>query len=240
MSGRLLLVLSELAALALFYGAGARRVARWPAWRSACFAAGLAVTGGALAFDPPTLVLHMGQHLGACAGRRAADRSRLAAGARPACDAGPPRAPLDVVGGAGGGVGDAGGGDGGRAPPRGPRRRRGAPRRPRGPARGLAGRRVLFWRPVLGADPCRTARARSGGWSTCCCSPRRWPRLARCCSGAARPGTPATRSPTRRGSGVLMLVGGGLTLAAWTVAITWAALLREHRRRLAVEELIAA
>jgi hypothetical protein len=37
-----------------------------------------------------------------------------------------------------------------------------------------------------------------------------------------------------------MLVGGGLALAAWTVAIAWAAVLREHRRRLAVEELTAA
>jgi hypothetical protein len=36
-----------------------------------------------------------------------------------------------------------------------------------------------------------------------------------------------------------MLVGGGLALAAITVAVAWAAILREHRRRLAYEETVA-
>jgi hypothetical protein len=36
-----------------------------------------------------------------------------------------------------------------------------------------------------------------------------------------------------------MLVGGGLALAAATVAVAWAAILREHRRQVAYEEAIA-
>jgi hypothetical protein len=32
-------------------------------------------------------------------------------------------------------------------------------------------------------------------------------------------------------------VGGGLALAAITMAVAWSAVLREHRRRLAYEEL---
>jgi len=36
-----------------------------------------------------------------------------------------------------------------------------------------------------------------------------------------------------------MLVGGGLALAATTVAVAWAAILREHRRQVAYEDAVA-
>jgi hypothetical protein len=36
-----------------------------------------------------------------------------------------------------------------------------------------------------------------------------------------------------------MWVGGGLVLAAITVAVTWSALVREHRRQVAYEEATA-
>jgi putative membrane protein len=42
----------------------------------------------------------------------------------------------------------------------------------------------------------------------------------------------------QRNAGVLMLVGGGLALAAITVAAAWAAILREHGRQLAYEEAV--
>ena len=42
----------------------------------------------------------------------------------------------------------------------------------------------------------------------------------------------------QRDAGVLMLVGGGLALAATTVAVAWAAILREHRRQVAYEEAV--
>jgi cytochrome c oxidase assembly factor CtaG len=41
-------------------------------------------------------------------------------------------------------------------------------------------------------------------------------------------------------AGSLMWVGGGLALAAITVASAWSALAREHRRRLAYERRAAA
>jgi putative membrane protein len=38
---------------------------------------------------------------------------------------------------------------------------------------------------------------------------------------------------------VVLLVGGGLALAAITVAVAWAAILREHRRQVAYEQAVA-
>jgi hypothetical protein len=43
----------------------------------------------------------------------------------------------------------------------------------------------------------------------------------------------------QRNAGALMLVGGGLALATSTVAFAWAAIVREHRRQLAYEEVVA-
>jgi hypothetical protein len=43
----------------------------------------------------------------------------------------------------------------------------------------------------------------------------------------------------QRDAGVLMLVGGGLALAATTVAVAWTAILREHRRQVAYEQAVA-
>ena len=64
MSGAVVLV-AELLAAAALYRAGARRVRGWPAWRGACFAAGLAALGVAvLGLDAGrSVTAHMAQHL---------------------------------------------------------------------------------------------------------------------------------------------------------------------------------
>ena len=58
-------LLAELLAAAALYRAGARRVRGWPAWRGACFVAGLVALGLALlALDVRgSVTAHMAQHL---------------------------------------------------------------------------------------------------------------------------------------------------------------------------------
>ena len=240
MSGRPLLVLSELAAPALLYGAGARRVARWPAWRSACFAAGLVVCGGAVAFDPPTLVLHMAQHLLlalvgaplvvlgsplalALRATRVRIPRRWAWCAAPALG----WVTLAVVMAAG----------------HVPTILDGAEAHPVAHAflhAAWLGGGVVFWRPVLGADPVPHRPGTIGRLAYLLLFAAPMAATGAVLQWSGSPWYAGHALADQRGSGVLMLVGGGLTLAAWTVAITWAALLREHRRRLAVEELLAA
>ena len=111
------------------------------------------------------------------------------------------------------------------APPAGPR---GRARRAGWPPRCSSG----AW--CSAPTRCRTARARSGACSTCCSSRRRWARPARGCMWSGAPWYAGHSLADQRDAGVLMLVGGGLALAAITVAVAWAAILREHRRQLAV------
>ncbi|MGZ4277594.1 MAG: cytochrome c oxidase assembly protein [Solirubrobacteraceae bacterium] len=240
MSGPALIVPAELAAAAALYGAGVRLTGRWPRWRSASFAGGLALLGAALAVDPPTLVLHMAQHLVLALGAapllvlgsplalalRATRRTRALRFAWAAAPAvgwvalalvmALGHLPAVLDGAEAHAVAHA------------------------GLHVAWLGAGVLFWRAVLGADPV----------------PHRPGTIARllylllfaapmAATGAALQWSAARwyaghALADQRASGVAMLVGGGLALAAWTVGIAWAAVLREHRRRLAVEELTAA
>jgi putative membrane protein len=240
MSGAAVL-LAELLAAAVLYRAGARRVRGWPRWRGACFAGGLVVLVPALlVLDAGrSLTAHMAQHLvlafaaapllvvgsplalglratGARRGLRAAWVARPGVGWA-ALAAVMPVSQLPAVYAA-------------------------AARHPvLHAAEHVAWltAAVLFWRVVAGADPVphrpgpvgrvlylllfSAPMGATGAWLM-------W-------SGA--PWYAGHSLGDQRGAGALMLVGGGLALAATTVAVAWAAILREHRRQLAYEEAIA-
>jgi len=101
------------------------------------------------------------------------------------------------------------------------------------------GASVLFWRVVAGADPVphrpgplgrllylllfSAPMGATGAWLM-------W---------SSAPWYAGHSLADQRAAGVLMLVGGGLALAATTVAVAWAAILREHRRQVAYEEAVA-
>jgi putative membrane protein len=240
MSGAVVL-LAELLLAGALYRSGARRVRGWPVWRGACFAAGLAALALALlALDAGrSVTAHMAQHLVlafvaapllvlgsplALALRATGARRALRAAwiARPwtgwvALAALMATAQLPAVY-------DAVAGH---------------------PLLHVAehvawlAAAVLFWRVVVGADPVprrpgplgrllylllfSAPMGATGAWLM-------W---------SSEPWYAGHSLADQRDAGVLMLVGGGLALAATTVAAAWAAILREHRRQLAYEEATA-
>jgi len=236
----------ELVCAGAMYAIGARRVRRWPAWRGACFAAGLLGIAVALigldAAAHRTLRGHMLQHL------------LLVFGAAPLLVLGSPVALALRATGA-------------RA-----RRLLRAPALVH-PAVGFAalavtmavthlsavydaalahpalhvaqhlaylGAAALLWRPVLGADP---VPARPGAvgrllYLMLASGPLSLVGVAMEASHrpwyapyADRPGALADQ----HAAGALMWVGGGLALAAITILAVWAALRREHARQVAYE-----
>jgi putative membrane protein len=240
MSAAVVLV-AELLATAALYRAGARRVRGWPAWRGACFAAGLAVLGVALlGLDVRrSLTAHMAQHLvlvfvaapllvlgsPLALGLRATRARRLMrAGwvARPGLGWVALAALMAVS--------------------QVPWVNAATVRHPLAHvAEHIAwlGASVLFWRVVAGADPVphrpgplgrllylllfSAPMGATGAWLM-------W---------SSAPWYAGHSLADQRDAGVLMLVGGGLALAATTVAVAWAAILREHRRQVAYEEAVA-
>jgi putative membrane protein len=240
MTGAVVL-LAELLLAGALYRAGARRVRAWPAWRSACFAAGLAGLAVALlALDAGGSVsVHMVQHLvlvfvaapllvlgsplslglratGARRGLRAAWVARpgvgwVALAALMAVSQVPSVYDATV--------------------------RHPLPHVFEHVAWLAAA--VLFWRVVAGADPVphrpgplgrllylllfSAPMGATGAWLM-------W---------SSAPWYAGHSLADQRDAGAIMLVGGGLALAAITVAVAWAAILREHRRRLAYEEAVA-
>jgi putative membrane protein len=240
MSAAVVLV-AELLAAAALYRAGARRVRGWPAWRGACFAAGLAVLGVALlGLDVRrSLTAHMAQHLvlvfvaapllvlgsPLALGLRATRARRLMrAGwvARPGLGWVALAALMAVS--------------------QVPWVNAATVRHPLAHvAEHIAwlGASVLFWRVVAGADPVphrpgplgrllylllfSAPMGATGAWLM-------W---------SSAPWYAGHSLADQRDAGVLMLVGGGLALAATTVAVAWAAILREHRRQVAYEEAVA-
>jgi cytochrome c oxidase assembly factor CtaG len=105
------------------------------------------------------------------------------------------------------------------------------------------GAAALFWRPVLGADPVPHRPGTVGRllYLLLAAGPLAVAGVAMESSAhpwyevyAANPGALADQ----HSAGAIMWVGGGLVLAALVLATTWAAVEREHRRRLAYEEAI--
>lgn len=240
MSGALVLM-AELLAAATLYRAGARRVRAWPTWREGCFAAGLVALGGALlALDAGrSVTVHMAQHLALVfvAAPLLVLGSPLALGLR----ATGARRTLRAAWVAWPGVGwaalaalmavsqvpavyDA------------------VSRQPLlhvAQHAAWLGAAVLFWRVVAGADPVphrpgplgrllylllfSAPMGATGAWLM-------W---------SSTPWYAGHSLADQRDAGVLMLVGGGLALAAATVGFAWAAILREHRRQVGYEEAVA-
>jgi putative membrane protein len=237
---------AELLLAGVAYALAARRVRRWPAWRTGAFLGGLALVAVALvgldAAAHRTLSAHMTQHL------------VLVFGAAPLLVLGSPVALALRATGA-------------RA-----RRllRAGALAHPLAgwvalvatmclthftgvyeaalahPALHAAehlaylGAAALFWRPVLGADPVPHRPGPLGrllylmlaaGPLSVAGVAMESSRHAWYAAYATRPGALADQHL----AGAIMWVGGGLALAVVTIAATWAGLQREHARRLEYE-----
>ncbi|MEA2256081.1 MAG: hypothetical protein QOG35_2126 [Solirubrobacteraceae bacterium] len=103
---------------------------------------------------------------------------------------------------------------------------------------------ALFWRPVLGADPVPHRPGFAGRvlYLMLAAGPLALVGVAMQISTrpwyatyAARPGALADQ----RAAGALMWVGGGLALAVVLMGVAWSAVVREHRRQVAYEELAA-
>ena len=251
MSGGALVLAVELAGAGVAYALGARRVRRWPAWRAACFAAGLAVVAFALlgldAAAHRSLRGHMLQHLLLVFGAAPllvlgspvalALRATGARGRRvlrlPAL--GHPAVGFAALAGTMAATHLTGLYDAALAHP------------VLHAAEHLAylGAAALFWRPVIGADPVpgrpgpvgrlMYLMLASGPLSLVGVamegSHRAW-----YATYASRPGALADQ----HAAGALMWVGGGLALAAITILAVWAALRREHARQLEYERRLEA
>jgi putative membrane protein len=242
------LVLAELAMAAVAYLVAARRVPRWPVARTASFLAGLAVVAAALvALDAAAhrrLSAHMVQHLllafaaapllvagSPVALALRATRRRL--GARHAAALGHPLlgwAALPAV----------------MALTHFTAAYEIALEHPLAHAAEHAAyllAALAFWRPVLGADPVRRRPGAVGRllYLVLAAGPLAIAGVALQSSTrpwyAAYAGRPGALSD-QHAAGALMWVGGGLVLAVLVLAVTWSAVEREHRRRLAYEEAI--
>jgi cytochrome c oxidase assembly factor CtaG len=232
------ILVAELLVAALAYRAGVRRVRRWPAWREACFVAGLLALALALvALDTQrSLTEHMAQHLVlafvaapllvlaspvALALRATRSRRLLRAAwiARP----GVGWVALAAI----------------MALSQVPAVYAATERNPllhAGEHVAWLAAAVLFWRVVAGADPVphrprpaarvlylllfSAPMGATGAWLM-------W---------SSAPWYTGYSLSDQRNAGVLMLIGGGLALSALTVCAAWAAILREHQRQLAYEE----
>jgi putative membrane protein len=243
------LVLAELALAGALYARAARRVPRWPAWRAAAFGLGLVALAVALvgldAAADRGLLDHMAQHL------------TLALVAAPLLVLGSPVAlGLRATGARGRrllrgswvahpllgwvalvvtmtlvhlpGVLDA------------------AERHPWLHALehlSLLGAAVLFWRPVLGADPVPHRPGVAGRLLYLLAAAGPMAVLGIALTLSERPWYSAYGGAhavaDQHAAGALMWIGGGAATAALTVAAVWSAVLREHRRRLAYERALA-
>jgi putative membrane protein len=102
---------------------------------------------------------------------------------------------------------------------------------------------VLFWRPVLGADPVPHRPGFAGRvlYLMLAAGPLALAGVAM--QESHRPWYPAYFGTgalaDQHDAGALMWAGGGLALAVITLAVAWSALLREHRRQVAYEEAAA-
>jgi cytochrome c oxidase assembly factor CtaG len=246
-SGGEVVLVAELVAAGATYGWAAGRVRRWPARRCAAFAGGLAVVAAALVgLDAPahrSLGAHMAQHvllvfgaapllvLGspvALALRATGGRARRALGLGPLAHPAFGLAALAVVmaGTHFTGVFAA------------------ALAHPALHAAehvAYLGAAALFWRPVLGADPVPGRPGPVGRLLYLMLASGPLSLVGVAMDASRRPWYAAYPSLSdQHTAGAIMWVGGGLALAAITVAAVWAALQREHRRRLEYERRMEA
>jgi len=236
---------AELLAAAAAYVWAARRVQRWPLWRTAAFLAGLAALAVALlALDSAadrTLTAHMVQHLvlvyaavpllvlGSpialglrAAGRPARRLLRAPVLAHPL--AGWLALPAAMAVTHFTGLYDL------------------AVRQPvvhvAEHALYLAAA-ALFWRPVIGADPVPHRPGFAGRVLYLMLAAGPLALVGVAMQASAHPWYEAYAGPgalaDQHDAGAVMWVGGGLALAAATMAVAWSALLREHRRQMAYE-----
>jgi putative membrane protein len=103
------------------------------------------------------------------------------------------------------------------------------------------GAAALFWRPVLGADPVPARPGPVGRLLYLMLASGPLSLVGVAMESSRRPWYAAYPSlEDQHTAGAVMWVGGGFALAAITVAAVWAALHREHRRRLEVERRMEA
>jgi cytochrome c oxidase assembly factor CtaG len=233
-------VLAELAAAGLVYRAGARRVRAWPTWREACFAAALVALAVALVgLDTrSSLTTHMAQHL--VLAFVAAPLVVLASPLALALRATRARRTLRAAWIARPGVGWVA--------------LAAVMALSEVPAIYMATERhpllhaaehvawlaaaVLFWRVVAGADPVPHRPGATGRLLYLLLFSAPMGATGAWLMWSSAPWYAGYSLADQRDAGVLMLVGGGMALAALTVCAAWAAILREHRRRLAYEEAL--
>ena len=103
---------------------------------------------------------------------------------------------------------------------------------------------VLFWRPVLGADPVPHRPGVVGRLLYLMLAAGPLAVVGVAMQASTRPWYGAYAAPgalaDQHRAGAIMWGGGALALAALTVAAVWAALAREHRRQVAYERRAAA
>jgi putative membrane protein len=102
---------------------------------------------------------------------------------------------------------------------------------------------LAFWRPVLGADPVRRRPGAVGRLLYLLLAAGPLALVGVAMQSSTRPWYAAYADRPgalgdQHAAGALMWVGGGLVLAVVILAVTWSAVEREHRRRLAYEEAI--
>jgi putative membrane protein len=236
---------AELLAAAAVYVRAARRVRRWPLWRSAAFVGGLVALAVALmALDAAadrTLVGHMVQHLvlvyaaapllvlgspialglRAC-GRPARRLLRARALAHPLVGWSALPAAMAVTHFTG--AYDLA--------------LRDPPLHIAEHALYLAAA-ALFWRPVIGADPVPQRPGLAGRLLYLMLAAGPLALVGVAMQASAHPWYDAYAGPgalaDQHDAGAVMWVGGGLALAAATMTVAWSGLLREHRRQVAYE-----
>jgi putative membrane protein len=101
---------------------------------------------------------------------------------------------------------------------------------------------ALFWRPVLGADPVPHRPGVAGRVLYLMLAAGPLAVVGVAMESSTHPWYAAYAGPgalaDQRDAGALMWVGGGLALAAITMAVAWSGVVREHRRQVAYEELM--
>jgi putative membrane protein len=98
---------------------------------------------------------------------------------------------------------------------------------------------ALFWRPVLGADPVPHRPGFTGRLLYLMLAAGPLALVGVAMQASSHPWYAAYAGPgalaDQHDAGAVMWVGGGLALAAVTIAVAWSGLLREHRRQVAYE-----